>query len=142
MAGMNAHGVKFQRRDETGTFTDVANVTNISGPSIEREEIDVTTHDSAGGWMEFIGGLKNGGEVSVDVNYRPADHDHLVADFEDAEPRTYRIVFPDAEATVWEFNAIMTGFEAEFPYDGKMEASLTFKVTGKPDLTASADNGE
>src|SRR5690606_40570991 len=103
MAGMNAFGTKLMRgsTDPEGgeTFTEVADITNVSGPSIEREEIDDTSHGSEGGWQEFLGGLKNGGEVTADVNYQPSVHDPLAADFDDAEPRTYKIVFPDADAT-------------------------------------------
>ncbi|WP_431888734.1 phage tail tube protein [Nocardiopsis alba] len=143
MAGMNAHGTILERGngDATGetpeTFTKIANSTNLSGPALERAEIDVTSHDSEDGWQEFIGGLKNAGEVGVDVNYRPSVHDILAADFEDDEPRNYRIVFPDPDETAWEFRAFLKGFEPSFPHDDKAEASLTFKVTGKPKLSAN-----
>lgn len=137
MAGIDGFGTALQRGDGAGTevFTTIANVTSINPPSMERETIDVTAHDSADGWMEFLGGLKDGGEVSADVNYDPSEHDVLVADFEDESPRNYRIVFPDADATTWSFKAILTGFEPEAPYDDKLAASLTWKVTGKPTLT-------
>lgn len=137
MSGINGFGTQFQRGDgaEPEVFTTIANSTNISGPGLSRETIDVTAHDSPDGWMEFLGGLKDPGEVSVDINYDPADHDTLVADFEDDDPRNYRIVFPDTGQTTWSFPGIMTGFEPEAPYDDKLAASLTFKVTGKPTLS-------
>jgi predicted secreted protein len=138
MAGINGFGTELQRGDgttPTEVFTALANVTNIGGPGLSRETIDVTAHDSPDAWMEFRGGLKDGGEVSVDINYDPAEHDVLVADFEDEDPRNYQLVFPDTGATTWTFAAILTGFEPEAPYDDKLAASLTFKVTGKPTLT-------
>ena len=87
--------------------------------------------------MEHIGGLKDGGEVSVDINYQPAVHDLLIADLDDDAPRNYQLVFPDdpTTPTTWSFAAIMTGFEPDAPYDDKLSASLTFKVTGKPTLS-------
>lgn len=137
MAGIDGFGTALQRGDggSPEVFTTIANVTSIKPPAMERETIDVTAHDSADGWMEFVGGLKDGGEVSADVNYDPADHDAIVADFEDDAARNYRIVFPDADATTWSFSAILTGFETEAPYDDKLSASLTWKVTGKPTLS-------
>ena len=135
MAGIDAFGTQLLRGDG-GTpeiFTAIANVTSISGPSLSRETIDVTAHDSPDGWMEFVGGLKDAGEVSADINYDPSKHDTLVADFDDDEPRNYQLVFPDG--TTWSFAAILTGFEPEAPYDDKLAASLTFKVTGKPTLS-------
>ncbi|MGW2547153.1 MerR family transcriptional regulator, partial [Kitasatospora sp. NPDC001574] len=32
-----------------------------------RDHLDSTTHGSPGGWREFVGGLKDGGEVSADA---------------------------------------------------------------------------
>jgi predicted secreted protein len=110
-------------------------VTSLNPPNISRETLDVTSHDSTNGWMEFLGSLKDPGEVSADVNYQPDKHDLLVSDFEDATPRNYRIVFPDADSTTWEFPAILTAFEPETPYDDKATASLTWKVSGKPTIT-------
>jgi predicted secreted protein len=137
MAGMDGFGVQLQRGDglETEAFTTIADVTSLNPPNISRETLDVTSHDSTNGWMEFLGSLKDPGEVSEDVNYQPDKHDLLVSDFEDATPRNYRIVFPDADSTTWEFPAILTAFEPETPYDDKATASLTWKVSGKPTIT-------
>lgn len=137
MAGIDGFGTELQRGDgdpTAETFTAIANVTSIEGPGMERETIDVTAHDSANGYMEFVGGLKNGGEVSVELNYDPATHDALVADLEDTEPRNYQLVFPDPAATTWTFAAILTEFTPEAPYDDKLAASLTFQVSGKPTI--------
>jgi predicted secreted protein len=118
----------------TPVFTAIGNVTNVSGPEIERETYDVTAHDSVSGWREFIGGLKDGGEVSIEVNYDPRKHDDLVADFEDAVPRDYKLVFPDGLGE-WALKLILTGFSQEAPVDGQLSAELTFKVSGKPAIT-------
>ncbi|MFI6105845.1 phage tail tube protein [Streptomyces sp. NPDC051310] len=136
MAGLDAFGTQLQRGDGAGSevFTAIAAVTNITPPGIERETYDVTAHDSADGWREHIGGLKDGGEVSIDINYDPREHDVLVADFDDTEPRNYKIVWPGSLGS-WAFAAILTAFEPEAPHDEKLAASLTFKVSGKPTIT-------
>ncbi|NML55662.1 outer capsid protein Hoc [Streptomyces sp. R302] len=134
MAGENAFGVAFARGDGAvpEVFTALAAVNNVGGPSLTRSTIDVTAHDSPNGWMEFVGGLKDGGEVTIDVNYMPAAHDSLIADFNDKDPRNYRLTFPDDDQTQWGFPAIMTGFQPTAPVDDKLSASLTFKVAGEP----------
>ncbi|MER6147954.1 phage tail tube protein [Streptomyces hirsutus] len=138
MAGMNGFGVQLERGDgaQPEVYAPIADITSLNPPGISRETIDVTSHDSVDAWMEFVGGLKDPGEVSADINYQPALHDLLIADFEDDTPRNYRIVFPDdpTTPTTWTIKALLTGFEPEVPYDDKATASLTFKVTGKPIL--------
>jgi len=144
MSGRDAFGTLFQRATGVApggpTYDTIANVTTIGGPERTRETIDVTDHNSAGGWMEFIGGLKNGGEISLDLNYDPTEATHdLDDDFDDAVPRSYRIVLlPDtADEHTWQISGIMTNVGDEFPYDDKMGRSVTIKVSGKPVLAPS-----
>ncbi|MFR9807064.1 phage tail tube protein [Pseudonocardia sp. RS010] len=140
MAGVDGYGVKLERSDmadPSPVFTAIANVTNVGGPEIERETRDVSAHDTPDGWKEFIGaGLKDGGELSLEVNYDPRVHDTLVADFDDDLPRDYRLSWPPDSSGdpigVWELSLILTGFSPEGPVDDKLAAELTFKVNGKP----------
>jgi predicted secreted protein len=137
MAGLDAFGTQLQRGDgatPTETYSPIANVTDIKPPAIERETYDTTAHDSEDGWREFIGGLKDGGEVEIEVNYDPREHDGLISDLSDALPRSYKVVWPGTLGE-WSFKAIMTGFEAEAPHDDKLAATLKFKVSGKPTIT-------
>lgn len=138
MAGMDAFGTALSRGDgsSTETFLAIAHVTNVGGPSTSRDTYDVTAHDSADGWREFVGGLKDGGEVSIDVNYHPAEHDTLAADYADTDPRNYKVAFPDGSE--WAFAALLTGFEPGAPHDGQLTASLGFKVSGKPTFSGGA----
>ncbi|ROO51465.1 putative secreted protein [Micromonospora sp. Llam0] len=141
MSGVDAFGTQFKRGDgatPTEAFAAIANVTSISGPARSRETIDVTAHDSPGGWMQFVGSLKDGGEVSLEINYDPTETTHdLDDDFDDVDPRNYQIVIlPDtADEHTWDFAAILTELGDEFPYDDKMGRSLTVKISGKPTLT-------
>lgn len=139
MAGKDARGTAFQVEDTVtpGTFTSVANVTNITPPGIERETLDVTAHDSEEGWQEFLGGLKNGGEVTIELNYDPTKHDVLVGHMDGSDPLNYKVLFPGTLGE-WSFGAVMTGFAPEAPYDDKLSAEVTFQVSGKPTLTTGA----
>lgn len=139
MAGHDAFGVQLQRGDgdDPEVFTPVARLGDVEGPSTERETHDVTTHDAPDAHREFVGGLKDGGEVSVDVQYDPADHNTLLADYDDTEPRNWRLVWPNNLGEIT-FAAILTGFQPAGPVDGTMTASLTWKVSGKPTFTAGS----
>ena len=140
MSGRNAFGTQFKRGNgaTVEVFTRIANVTSISGPNRTRETIDVTAHDSPDAYMEFVGGLKDGGEVSLEINYDPSETTHdLDDDFDDEDPRNYQIVIlPDTpDEHTWDFAAVLTELGDEFPYDDKMSRSLTVKISGKPTLT-------
>ena len=142
MAGLDAFGTQL-KRDTTGrgTFVAVANVEDISGPSRSREAIEVTAHDSPNKYREFVKGLKDGGEVEITVNYDPAvpSHQALDDDFEEDDLRDYQVVIlpGTADEWTWEFSGLITDLGDEFPHDDKMERTVTFKISGKPALTAT-----
>ncbi|WP_433699101.1 phage tail tube protein [Nocardiopsis sp. CA-288880] len=135
MPGIDAKGTELRRGDgaDPEVFIPIANVTTFGGPNSEREAYDVTTHDTPGNSREFIGGLVDEGEVSVEVNYDPADHDTLRADYRTPDPINYEMESPAGE--VWAFSAVLTGFEREMPVDGQMTATLTWQVSGEPTIT-------
>lgn len=134
MSGMWAYGAQFKRGNggSPETFAAIADVRSINGIDISRNTDDVTTHDSPNGWMEFIGTLKDAGELSLELHYRPVSHDQFVADLDDIEPRNYQLVVPSSPVVTWTIKAIMTKFTQGFPVDGKATGTFTFKVTGKP----------
>ncbi|MGH3598937.1 MAG: phage tail tube protein [Pseudonocardiaceae bacterium] len=135
MAGIDGFGTVLARGDGATpeVFVAIGNTTSIEGPGLKRDTRDVTAHDSPDRYMEFIGGLVNGGDVSVDLNYDPVKHDLLVEDLEDTDPVNYKLTFPDT--SVWAFPALLTELTPKAPYDDKLSASLKFQVSGKPDIT-------
>lgn len=131
---------------EVPVWLKVAELKNVGGPSLSRDAPDATNMDSEEAWKEFVKGLKDGGEVTFEVNLIPASEntvthlghnadDGLLSDFADDETvETWRIEFPPAGAVTWTFPGILTSFEAGSPVDGIMTGSATFKVAGKPAL--------
>lgn len=142
MAGQDAWGTQFARNTTGSTYAVVANVTDISGPSREREAIEVTAHDSPDQYREFVKGLKDGGEVELTLNYDPnvATIQDLDDDFEEDALRAYQVIlFPGtANEWTWDFDALITALGDEFPHDDKMERTCTLKISGKPVLTHTA----
>lgn len=142
MAGKDAWGTQFLRNTVGSTFALVANITDISGPSREREAIEVTAHDSPDQYREFVKGLKDGGEVELTINYDPGSPtiQDLDDDFEEIALRAYQIkIFPDTiNEWTWDFDALITALGDEFPFDDKMERTCTLKISGKPVLTPTA----
>ncbi|MEU3620600.1 phage tail tube protein [Streptomyces sp. NPDC006872] len=142
MAGEDATGTLL-KRDSTGggVFVTIASVEDLSGPSRARNMIDVSAHDSPNKYREFVKGMKDGGEVTATINYRPGEttHQDLDADFEEDELRDYQLVMlpGDDDEHTWNFSAGISAIGDEFPLDDKMGREITFKISGKPTLTAT-----
>src|SRR3546814_17581816 len=130
MAGIDAFGTQF-KRDSTGggVFVTIANVSDISGPSRSREAIEVTAHDSPNQYREFVKGLKDGGEVTITINYDPgaSTHRDLEADVEEADLRDYQVVvlIGEADTSIWAFSGLITSIGAEFTVDNRVEREVT-----------------
>lgn len=138
------HGNLLQIRDTAASpdaWVTVAEVTNITPPNLARDAQEATHTESTEGWREFIPGLKDAGEVSAELNFVP-DSDTtalLLAQFDSNALTQARILFADGDqdaspmtCSTWTFNAVLTGFPPEAPIDGKMSATTTFKISGKP----------
>lgn len=138
-------GALIQKGTGTGSpqdYVTVLGIKSISGPSITRETHDTTVMTSPGGWREFIGGLKDGGEVSFTANWLPRDSTQtdLAGEFDkdSCESRSdWRVVVPacPGEPEVYlEFAGILTGQNIEIPMDDLMGFEGTIKVSGRPTL--------
>ncbi len=133
MAKYDAYGTEL--REGTATGTKYVQVTNISGPSLSSDVIDVTSHDSTSAWEEAVVGILRSGEMTLDIAYDPADATHknagvgFLAALVARTAVTYTLVFSDSATTEWTFSAFVTGFEPSAPVDGALTASVTFKPT-------------
>jgi len=135
--GIPGFGTLFQTGDgaPTEAFTTVAEVREIGGPNMSRDAIDVTNHSSPGAWRQFISGLKDAGEIPLDLNFLPADATHdqstgLLSLFVSGEQNNFRLILPDAVTTQLAFAGIVTGFEIVPSLEDRLQANVTIKVTG------------
>jgi hypothetical protein len=91
--------------------TTVGGLTSISGVELSAETIDVTTLDSTGGYREFIGGFKVGG-----------DEEECVITF--------------SNGATWTFDGVITGFSTSADLEDAIGFSMTIKVSGQPVFAA------
>lgn len=126
-------GTKFKRSDmaSSPTFSDIAEVNSIDGPNMSRDTIDVTSLDSTGGYREFIGGFRDGGEVTLEMNFTLTGYAQMKADFESSSRVNYQIVLPDSGATTFDFSALVTSLGTAIPMDDKVTSSVTIKISGQ-----------
>lgn len=133
MAGIDGFGTAWAMDNNTATFTDVAELTSIDLLDIEVDPIDVSSHDSTGQWREFVAGMKDGGELSMEVNYDPALHGTLFSAI--GVSQGHRFTLPDGGAATITFDGFVSGMKAQAPYDDKLSATVTLKVSGAVTIT-------
>lgn len=141
-------GVSFDANVD-GSWVHIGEVIDIAGPNLTTEEVEVTNHDSAGGYREYIAGLKDGGSISISGNFVGSDdgQQQMLADQKVGTVRGYRMILPDATAeadrTRWMFDASISDIGFTYPAGEAMQYSAEFKISGEPELyddyTASSD---
>lgn len=125
------------------SYTAIGQVKDIGGPSISRGTIDVSDHDSADGYREFLGGLADGGELTFTIGFDNTNAEHttnLPANLEDdtTTPAAWELDLTMASGTaVWTFDGFLTGFAPGTPVEGEQTIEVTVKVTGKPTLAVT-----
>ena len=112
----------------------VAEVNSISGPNMTRDTIDVTSLDSTGGYREFIGGFRDGGEVTLNMNFTRNGYDDFLVDFQASTTQSYSIELPDTGTTTFSFTGIVTSLGTGVPMDDKVTADVTIKISGQVTL--------
>lgn len=134
MAGIDAFGTVWEIELTPTFFTAVADVTSIDLLDVDVDTIDVSSHDSTAQWREFIAGMKDAGELSMDINYDPALHAAIFTEV-GGNPKAHRFTLTDAGAATVACDALVTGFKAQAPFDDKLSATVTIKVTGPVTIT-------
>ena len=114
-------------------------LTSISGPGESMSPIDVTSHDSASAFREFVSGILEGGDISFEGNFIKGDADGQIAahtDFQAGDVKAWIIKHPGWADNVPQMsgNGYLTAYSISYPFDGKITLTGTIKVTGKPTL--------
>lgn len=137
-------GISLKIGDGAGTeaFTAVVGVKSLGWSGIKSEVLEVS--DLSDDWRRFIAGIKDGGEISVGVNFRPTEVTQgnqaggVLKDLVDGTVRNFQMVFSDTGGTDWAFSGIVQSFDLEgIDIDGIVEGSFSIKVSGQPTLASS-----
>ena len=126
----------------TGPGGLIAQVFSINGATLSADVADVSDHDSAGFYREFVNTFRDGGEVTLGLRWDPAEATQsevangLIALFELDVASPYTILWPNTGASTWAFNAFVTAYEPSADFDASLEATITLKLTGQPVITA------
>ncbi|MFA5265778.1 MAG: hypothetical protein WC378_18310 [Opitutaceae bacterium] len=134
-----AFGVQFIRDTHV-----IGEVTTVGDLEIELETEDVTSHESAAGYVELIGTILKGGDVKLEGNLLVGDTDGQIgmkADMEAQTLQSFQIVFPNAIAT-WAFSALVTKWKVpSMPVKGTLKWEAQVTISGQPVLTIGTSTG-
>jgi predicted secreted protein len=122
-------GTQF-RRWSGSAWANLAEINSITGPTMTRDFIDVTSLDSTGGYREFITGFRDAGTISLSMNFTRDTYEAFKTDFESPDLHYYEICLPDAELTTLEFAGLVTEVPITIPTDDKITADVTIKISG------------
>lgn len=141
MSKVRALGTTFKIGPTTAT-TAIGGLTSIGGLELSADTIDTTSLDSTGGYREFIGGFKDGGEVSLEGGLdkaTAANQNTLYTAFTTGAVQKCAIEFPDGSK--WSFDGIVTGFGTNADLEDLVGFSATIKVSGQPTFTMGTVSG-
>src|SRR5574340_1676046 len=101
-------GVRFMRSDMASSpaFTAIGNINDIDGPNKTRKTIATTALDTLGGYETFIGGFRDGGSITLNMNFTNTTYKLMNDDFESDADRNYEIRIPDTAKTCLQFTAL------------------------------------
>jgi predicted secreted protein len=129
------------RRWSGSAWVNLAEVTSITGPAMTRANIDVTSLDTTGGYRESIPGLRDGGTISLKMNFTRATYEVMLADFESDTLQNYEILLPDVENTGFEFEGYVTELPLTIPVDDKISADATIRISGQVVINSGGSSG-
>jgi len=116
--------------------TPLGEINSIEGPGKSRETIEVTRLEDLDGYRQYIGGLREPGTVTLNMNFTRENYDILNLDFESDALQTYSIALPDADDTIFSFSGLVTELPVSIPIGDKITCDVTIQISGKVDTSA------
>lgn len=124
----------YRDSDGAGTWQQVSEILDVTGPSVSQVIEDATHMDSADGYAEKIAvGLREAGDVSFQMHLLQDDASQsgMLADLNASTSRSYRLVLPSGTKR-WSFTGFVQSIGASYPVRGKMVNDVVITITGKP----------
>jgi predicted secreted protein len=123
----------------------VAGLTAINGVDVSADTVEVSNHLSADAYKEYLVGMIEPGELSVEgqFDYTDTTGQHaMLADLNGRAAKTWTITFPSATGATWTGSGFLVGFKVgDATLDNAIPFSARVKLTGKPTFAVTASTG-
>lgn len=117
------------------TTITIGGLTDINVTAGEVTNVETTTHDSSGGFREFVPGLKDGGTLDISGKYDYGNAGQAALKTHFGTLQTFAVAFIDGTNVT--FSAIVGGFNTTAALDDAVEFSCSAKITGAVTWAAS-----
>lgn len=124
-----------------GAFTDIAEMGDVTPPSLERNEFDATTQNED--IDSYVLGVLRRGAFTVPLNFIPDNntHDHLTGVQKLLKDNTitgFKVTFPQVTPSlVWVMSGAIKSFVPTAPVDGKLAATVSIRLSGRMTIGAT-----
>lgn len=113
------------------SFTAISEITNLAGPEISADEIEVTNLDSPNAFKEYISGPKEGGNVTGTMNWnKTAKQVQVRDDVASGMKRNYELTWPTSPETKFAFVGLPTSFTGTADPGSAVTADFGLRVDG------------
>ena len=131
---LSGHGTLVARAPKATptVFTTIAELGDITPPSLTRNEFDATTQNED--IDSYVLGVLRRAQVTFPLNFIPTDstHDYIsgvLQSMKNKDMDGWRVTFPDG--TVWIGSGQVQKFDMKAPVDGKLTADVGVRLSGK-----------
>lgn len=121
-------------------YTALAEVRSLAVPAVEIEYLDATTLDSSGGFREYVAGLKDPGEITVEMGYTSDIYEAAIGYQAAGAPIHFKTTLPletgqSTTGDVFEFTALVRPVMQQNAVGELIGLELALRVTGQPTFT-------
>lgn len=122
--------VEVETAEGSGTYTELAEITNVTPPNATVNDVEVTHMKSPGRAREFKPGLTDYGTATCEMNWIPSSvtDTFILAWRASGQTRSVKFTYPDGEIDT--FPAYPQGYETGAQIGEKLGGTLTMKVAG------------
>lgn len=124
-----------------GVLTALDEVTNIGLPEETSDDVEVTHYKSPGKRKEYISGLIESGEGSIELNYIPGSPTDVLIRAAQGQRRAFEFTLPDeAGDPAWIISGflIVKGRSRAVPIGDRLTATVSVRYTGAQDEEEAA----
>lgn len=137
---VSAQGTLFKIESDSsaGTFTTIPEVSKLTAPSVKFDLLESTSHDSSGGFKEYVPGLADGENATAEmwIVYANALHTQLRTDSYAKTLKNFKIIFiSGGTGSTIAFAAYVTNINNVADSGQLQKSTVTCKVTGQPTWT-------